>query len=196
MARLRTKTISRRTVEAFKVEKDTMFWDSELAGFGVRVYPSGMKVYIAQTRARGKAAQRVTVGEHGVITPEEARRRAGLILLRIKAGQEPVPEPLAATLASGPTVSDLARHYLEDHVAVRCKAKTEENWRRERLRSYSRVLAGSRRGRPTARSLASLARPATRSFARQGSHWLRPGAGGTLPHFGQSPRSTRSAVRR
>ena len=35
MARLRTKTISRRTVEAFKVEKDTMFWDSELAGFGV-----------------------------------------------------------------------------------------------------------------------------------------------------------------
>ena len=129
MARLRTKTISRRTVEAFKVEKDTMFWDSELAGFGVRVYPSGMKVYIAQTRARGKAAQRVTVGEHGVITPEEARRRAGLILLRIKAGQEPVPEPLAATLASGPTVGDLARHYLEDHVAVRCKAKTEENYR-------------------------------------------------------------------
>ena len=88
-----------------------------------------MKVYIAQTRARGKAAQRVTVGEHGVITPEEARRRAGLILLRIKAGQEPVPEPLAATLAGGPTVADLARHYLEDHVAVRYKAKTEENYR-------------------------------------------------------------------
>ena len=129
MARLRTKTISRRTVEALKVEKDTMFWDSELAGFGVRVYPSGMKVYIAQTRARGKAAQRVTVGEHGVITPEEARRRAALILLRIKAGQEPVPEPLAATLASGPTVADLARHYLEDHVAVRCKAKTEADYR-------------------------------------------------------------------
>ena len=41
MARLRTKTISRRTVEALEVEKDTMFWDSELAGFGVRVYPSG-----------------------------------------------------------------------------------------------------------------------------------------------------------
>ena len=129
MARLRTKTISRRTVEALQVEKDTMFWDSELAGFGVRVYPSGMKVYIAQTRARGKAAQRVTVGEHGVITPEEARRRAGLILLRIKAGREPVPEPLAATLAGGPTVADLARHYLEDHVAVRCKAKTEADYR-------------------------------------------------------------------
>ena len=34
MARFRTKTISRRTVEALKVEKDTVFWDRELPGFG------------------------------------------------------------------------------------------------------------------------------------------------------------------
>ena len=33
MARFRTKTISRRTVEALKVEKDTVFWDRELHGF-------------------------------------------------------------------------------------------------------------------------------------------------------------------
>ena len=76
MARFGKKTISRRTVEALKVEKDTVFWDSELSGFGVRVHPSGRKVYIVQTRARGKAAKRVTVGRHGVITAEEARRRA------------------------------------------------------------------------------------------------------------------------
>ena len=129
MARFRTKTISRCTVEALKVEKDTMFWDRELPGFGVRVYPSGRKVYIAQTRARGKAGQRVTVGPHGVMTPEEARRRAALIIARIKAGEEPVPEPLSATLAKGPTVADLARRYLEDHVAVRCRPNTEELYR-------------------------------------------------------------------
>ena len=129
MARFRTKTISRRTVEALKVEKDTMFWDRELPGFGVRVYPSGRKVYIAQTRARGKAGQRVTVGPHGVMTPEEARRRAALIIARIKAGEEPVPEPLSATLAKGPTVADIARRYLEDHVAVRCRPNTEELYR-------------------------------------------------------------------
>ena len=117
MARFRTKKISRRTVDALKVEKDTMFWDRELPGFGVRVYPSGRKVYIAQTRARGKAGLRVTVGPDGVITPEEARRRAALIIARIKAGEEPVPEPLSAKLAKGPTVADIARRYLEDHVA-------------------------------------------------------------------------------
>ena len=111
MARFRTKTISRRTVEALKVEKDTVFWDRELPGFGVRVYPSGRKVYIAQARAKGKAAQRVTVAPHGVISPEEARRRAALIVSRIKAGEEPVPEPLSAMLAKGPTVADIARRY-------------------------------------------------------------------------------------
>ena len=126
MARFRTKTISRRTVEALKVDRDTMFWDSELAGFGVRVYASGTKVYIVQTREPGKPAQRVTVGHHGEITAEEARRRAVHILLRIRAGEDPVPEPLAAKLAGGPTVGELATAYLKDHVAVRCRESTAE----------------------------------------------------------------------
>ena len=39
MARFRTKTISRRTVEALKVEKDTVFWDRELPGFASRTFP-------------------------------------------------------------------------------------------------------------------------------------------------------------
>ena len=38
MARFGKKMISRRTVEALKVEKDTVFWDRELTGFGVRTF--------------------------------------------------------------------------------------------------------------------------------------------------------------
>ncbi len=126
MAKLTTTTISKRTVEALAVGKDTVFWDSELSGFGVRVYPSGRKQYVVQTRAGGKAAKRVTVGRHGILTAEEARRRAALIVARIKAGEEPVPEPPALALADGPTVGDLARQWLDEHVAVRCKPKTAE----------------------------------------------------------------------
>ena len=129
MARFETRTISRRTVEALKVEKDTVFWDRELSGFGVRVYPSGSKVYVVQTRANGKAAKRVTVGRHGVLTAEEARRRAAVIVARIKAGEDPVPEPMAAKLAEGPTVAELARRWLDEHVAVRCKPKTAYSYR-------------------------------------------------------------------
>ena len=129
MARLNRKTISRRTVEALEVEKDTVFWDSELMGFGVRVYPSGSKYYVVQTRAGGAAAKRVTVGRHGVISAEEARRRAALVIARIKAGEEPTPEPVARRLANGPTVAALAARYLEEHVAVRCKPRTRAMYR-------------------------------------------------------------------
>ena len=52
MAKLQRGTISKRTVEALGVEKDTVFWDRDLTGFGVRVYPSGARVYVAQTRGR------------------------------------------------------------------------------------------------------------------------------------------------
>ncbi len=55
MVKLRNNRISRRTVDAIAVERDTVFWDSELQGFGVRVYTSGRKVYIVQTRALGEA---------------------------------------------------------------------------------------------------------------------------------------------
>ena len=129
MARFRKKTISRRTVEALEVEKDTIFWDRELTGFGVRAHLSGRKVYIVQTRERGKPAKRVTVGRHGVITAEEAHRRAALIVARIKAGGDPVPEPLAAKLAKGPTVGDLAARWLEEHVGTPCKRSTAETYR-------------------------------------------------------------------
>ena len=103
MAKLQRRSISKRTVEALSVEKDMVFWDSELQGFGVRVYPSGSKVYIVQTRAKGKS-KRVTVGRHGVITAEQARQRAALIIARVKAGEDPIPAPMAAKPASGPTV--------------------------------------------------------------------------------------------
>ena len=129
MAKLQRTTISRRTVDALKADRDTVFWDSELLGFGVRVYPTGRKVYVVQTRAGGKDGKRVTVGRHGVITAEEARRRAALIVARIKAGEEPVPEPMAVTLANGPTVADLAAVYLDQVVAVRLKPASAKAYR-------------------------------------------------------------------
>ena len=129
MAKLNRTTISRRTVERLEADRDTVYWDSELLGFGVRVYPTGRKVYVVQTRAGGKDGKRVTIGRHGVITPEEARRRAAHIISRIKAGVDPVPEPLAAE-ANGPTVAELAATYLEEVVAVRLKPASAYSYRK------------------------------------------------------------------
>ena len=123
MAVLQYRTLSNRTVAALTVERDTVFWDRELTGFGVRVYPTGGKVYVAQARGPD-GPKRVTVGRCPVLGAEQARQRAALIIARVKAGEDPVPLPLAAKFAGVPTVADLARRYLEEHVAVRCKPKT------------------------------------------------------------------------
>ena len=114
--------ISNRAVSALSVETDTIFWDRRLTGFGVRVYPTGGKVFLAHARGP-KGPKRVRVGRHGVLNAEQARQRAALIIARIKAGEEPRPEPMTAKDA-GPTVAEVAQRYLDDYVAVRVKPGT------------------------------------------------------------------------
>ena len=127
MARLQYRTISKRTVDRLSTEgKDAVFWDRELSGFGVRVYPSGTKVYVVQTRAQGKST-RIAVGRHGVISADQARRKAAMLIARIKAGEDPSPAPSASAIR--PTVAVLAERYLSEHVAVRCKPRTAEAYR-------------------------------------------------------------------
>ena len=41
---MQQKTLSNRTVAALTVERDTVFWDRDLTGFGVRK-SSGAKTY-------------------------------------------------------------------------------------------------------------------------------------------------------
>lgn len=93
----------------------------------MRIHPARRKAYAVQTCARGKLARRVTIGRHGVITAEEAWRRAAHIVARIKVGEEPVPGSMTAMLAEGPTVGKMAERYPVEYVALRCKPKTESN---------------------------------------------------------------------
>ena len=120
-----------RSVEDLSVNgKDVIFWDRALLGFGVRVYPSGARVYVVQTRAGGRS-RRVTLGRHGEISAAQARRRAALVIARIKAGEDPVPARAAVDRNFGPTVTvaDLAQRYLDRYVAVHCRPSTLESYR-------------------------------------------------------------------
>ncbi len=122
MAKLKYRTISKRTVDALSVEdRDAVFWDDRIPGFGVRVYPSGSKVYVVQTRHKGKS-RRVTLGRHGVITADQARKKAAETINRIKSGEDPVDR-------GSVTVAELAARYLEEHVDVRCKESTQRMYR-------------------------------------------------------------------
>ena len=129
MARLNGGTISRRTVEGLPIEeREAVFWDKELSGFGVRVYPSGAKVYVVQTRAGGKS-RRVTIGRHGLVSAEQARRKAAGVIASIKAGQDTGRNGSLPATATGPTLTEVAERYMREHVAVRCKPATASGYR-------------------------------------------------------------------
>ena len=117
--------LTKRIVERLKADgKDAIFWDRDLAGFGVRVHTTGRKLYIVQSRGPA-GLKRVTLGRVGTETIDERRREAAAVIDRIKRGEDPrPPEP-----APEPTVADLAELCLKDHVAVRCKPRTAKNYR-------------------------------------------------------------------
>ena len=86
MVQPHSRTISKRMVDSLSVNgKDAIFWDRELSGFGVRVYPSGRKVFVVQTRAFGRS-KRVTLGEYGELSVVRARKDAAAVLGRIRRG--------------------------------------------------------------------------------------------------------------
>ena len=125
MAKLQYRNISKRTVDGLTVEEqDAVFWDRELPGFGVRVYPTGSKVYVVQTRTGGKS-RRISLGRHGVITADKARKMAIESLMQLKSGQNPREKP-----ASALTVEELTERYFKEYVQHHCKESTARAYRR------------------------------------------------------------------
>ncbi len=70
----------------------TLFWDDELAGFGVRVYPSGSKVFFIKFRAKSGRQRWLKLGAFGALTPERARELAKLELARVIDGEDPADQ--------------------------------------------------------------------------------------------------------
>ena len=117
--------LTKRAVDALSVEKsDAVFWDRDLAGFGVRVYATSRKVYVVQSRGP-LGPRRVTLGRHGEMSCEEARKQAAQVIDRIKCGEKPEPGPPEAAL----TVAGLAGRFMRDHVETRCRPDTARSYR-------------------------------------------------------------------
>jgi hypothetical protein len=72
-----------------------ILWDSDhreaVRGFGIAAFRNGGKCYIAQYRKDGRS-RRTRIGEHGRLTPEEARRQARMILGLVEKGSDPIEE--------------------------------------------------------------------------------------------------------
>lgn len=105
MARLTKRLIDTLQPQA----KDYFEWDDELPGFGVRVWPTGKKIYVAQYRA-GTRLRRMKIGAHGPLTVEEARKGARIILGDVARGEDPQED--RQTRRKSLTVAQLCDNYL------------------------------------------------------------------------------------
>jgi integrase len=84
--------LTKRVVDALSADRDRVLFDAELKGFGVRVKPGGPKTFVIQFRNAKGRSRRVSLGQYGPLTVEQARARAKIELGRVMAGEDPALE--------------------------------------------------------------------------------------------------------
>jgi integrase len=131
MVATRMAKITKRTVDALKPRlKPYIAFDDDVKGFGLRVMPSGVKSYILEYRpgsgGRSTSKRRLTLGKHGTMTPEQARKAAQEALARIRLGQDPQAEK--SRQRASLTVASLVDAFLAGHVHSKLKGKTADHY--------------------------------------------------------------------
>ena len=127
---------------------EKFYWDDDLPGFGVRIRSSGRKYYIVQFRADGRL-RRITLGRHGAVPTETARRRAMAAISEAKGGGDPAAARDARRGA--PTMKQLGKRFLEEYVPDHCKPSTAYEYGRS-VNFFISPRIGSRKVRDIKRS--------------------------------------------
>ena len=129
--------LTKSSIERMKYEKEPVLkngkttyprdirWDDSLPSFGVRVYPSGRRVYIVYFRVTGRQRLMV-VGKTEFMSLEKARKKAKQILLDAGEGKDAMADRTAKRQAKN--IKDLCHIYMERH--ARHKKTGKEDLRR------------------------------------------------------------------
>ncbi|MEN8236904.1 MAG: integrase arm-type DNA-binding domain-containing protein, partial [Pseudomonadota bacterium] len=107
--------LTKRIVEstAHDTEQQKYLWDTEISGFGLRIYTTGRKMYFFQYRNQHRTTKKIKIGVHGNITTEQARETAKELAIKASMGKDPAEE--SKVLKSSPMMTDLARDYMKLH---------------------------------------------------------------------------------
>lgn len=103
------KTLTNLGVAKLKPQaKRYHYADPELAGFYVRVAPTGRKTFAAFARGPSGRQELITIGDAGTMSIAEARERARIAMQRVKDGLPAFPPP---AISFGAVTADyLTRH--------------------------------------------------------------------------------------
>jgi len=93
-------------------------WDDDPRGFGVYVKASGVKSFFVQFRSPGSdKKRRITIGQYGRLTLEQARTEAKDILSRVAKGEDPLKtraDDKQRARDTGQTMAELCDDYMRD----------------------------------------------------------------------------------
>ncbi len=117
----------------FTSKGQQFYRDKELTGFGLYV-GAASKTYYAEKRINGKTT-RVTIGKHGQITPEQARKEAQKLLGVMSTGINPLDEK-KAEIVKGITLSQA----YDDFKTAR------KNLKPKTLYDYDRIMETALKG--------------------------------------------------
>ena len=109
-------------------DKDVVVWDTEIPGFGIRVRPSGKRVYILKYRTKQGRQRKPTIGQHGPLKANKAREIARRWLVDVADGGDPSADKQAVRHA--PTMADLCDRYLKEHAEPHKRPSSVANDRR------------------------------------------------------------------
>lgn len=125
MVGIATGKITKTSVDALQPgERDGFLWDTELKGFGVKITPSGGRIYVLQYRLHSNSKlRRYTIGKHGSPwTPYKAKEEAERLAMMIAQGVDPAD----AAADARRMIEDLAFDSYADKFIKSCEG---EGWR-------------------------------------------------------------------
>lgn len=139
--------LNKRLVESTKPrQKDFLLWDDELKGFIAKITPKGKRCYFLVYRDHNRIQRWKKIGNHPVITCEEARGIACKWLNDMTHGKEPSAKKIGALKETAPTINELAARYMTEH-APRKKPlsyrRDQELWKIHILPSIGKVKVAS-----------------------------------------------------
>jgi integrase len=130
-------------------------WDSEMHGFGVRVFPTGRKVFVLSFRDPHGSKRLMALGDFGVLTLQQAREMARESLVAVTKGDDPLARRKSAT--QGDNMEELCKQYINRHAKLHKKT-----WKEDKRRIDRNILP-----RWKARKIITIARTDVAALHRQ-----------------------------
>ncbi len=124
--------LTKRLVEAVEPEgKDVILRDSEIKGFLCKITPKGKRIYLLYYRTKAGRERKPVIGEHDILSCEEARVIAQEWRAEVARGGDPSADK--HYVKSAPTVWVLSERYMEErkeHLKPRSYDEIERIWKK------------------------------------------------------------------